>query len=265
MQPRTQGRTVPESATSEVALGRCLVEGDPHTTFLGRQAQRKAFGASLAIELTILALLIASPLLSGVAVPQLHRIPSPQLTFLGDRSRHDPIQHEDTTNARPTPAISNPLQFQPPPGVPVSLSHFAEAEGISAPDLPEEYMPGATEGKEIGKAPPFVEPPRIAPPVQPDRPRVKLSEGVLEAQLISRIEPQYPPLAVQTKTQGTVTLRAIISRDGRITSLTVLSGHPLLVQAALAAARQWRYRPTMLNGEPVEVETSITVIFRLRE
>jgi protein TonB len=92
---------------------------------------------------------------------------------------------------------------------------------------------------------------------------VKLSEGVLQAQLISRVEPRYPPLAVQTRTEGEVRLHAIINRDGRITSLDVISGHPLLVKAALDAVRQWRYRPMMLNGEPVEVETSITVIFRL--
>jgi protein TonB len=110
----------------------------------------------------------------------------------------------------------------------------------------------------------LVEPPHVAQPVQQEKRPVKLSEGVLEARLISRIEPQYPSLAIQTKTEGTVRLHAIISREGRITSLDVLSGHPFLVKAALDAVREWRYRPTMLNGEPVEVETSITVIFRLR-
>jgi protein TonB len=93
---------------------------------------------------------------------------------------------------------------------------------------------------------------------------VKISEGVLQARLLSRVEPPYPTLAKLTKTEGTVRLHAIISRDGRITSLDVISGPPLLVQAALDAVRQWRYRPTLLNGEPVEVETSITVIFRLQ-
>jgi protein TonB len=110
-----------------------------------------------------------------------------------------------------------------------------------------------------------VEPPHIAQPAQQEKRLVKLSEGVLEAQLISRIEPRYPPIALQTKTEGTVRLHATISRDGSITALDVLSGHPFLVKAALDAVRQWRYRPTLLNGEPVEVETSITVIFRLRE
>ena len=107
--------------------------------------------------------------------------------------------------------------------------------------------------------------PHSTQPVQQEKHPVKVSEGVLEAQLISRIEPHYPALALQTRTRRHGGLHAIISRDGRITSLDVLSGHPFLVKAALDAVRQWRYRPTMLNGEPVEVETSITVIFRLHE
>jgi protein TonB len=105
----------------------------------------------------------------------------------------------------------------------------------------------------------------MAQPAHQVKRPLKISEGVLEAQLISRVEPRYPSLAVQTKTQGTVRLHAIINREGRITSLDVLSGHPFLVKAALDAVRQWRYRPTLLNGLPVEVETSITVIFRLGE
>jgi TonB family protein len=265
MQPRTQRRTVPECATSEVTLGRGLVEGDPRDTFLARSARRRAFGASLAIESTILALLIASPLLRSVAGPQSHRLPSPQLTFLGDRSHHDLIQHVETTTSPSRPAFSHPFQLRTLTSIPVSVSRLAGPAEVSAPDLPGEGVPGGTEATGIGRALPFVEPPRIALPTPSDRRPVNLSEGVLQAQLISRIEPQYPALAVQTKTQGTVMLRAIIDREGRITSLAVLSGHPLLVQAALAAVRQWRYRPTMLNGEPVEVETSITVIFRLRE
>jgi protein TonB len=110
----------------------------------------------------------------------------------------------------------------------------------------------------------MVETPHVVPPPpQQEKHPLKVSEGVLEAQLISRNEPRYSPLALQTKTEGTVLLHAFISREGRITSLDVISGHPLLVRAALEAVRQWRYRPTMLNGEPVEVETSITIIFRL--
>lgn len=86
----------------------------------------------------------------------------------------------------------------------------------------------------------------------------QLSEG----QLVNRVEPIYPHIAAVSNIQGQVKLHAIIARDGRIQSLNVISGHPLLVRAALEAVEQWRYRPYVLNGEAVEVETLITVNFR---
>jgi protein TonB len=92
---------------------------------------------------------------------------------------------------------------------------------------------------------------------------VRRSEGVQAGLLIHRVEPDYPALARQTHLQGTVQLHAVIARNGSIESLEALSGHPLLVKAALDAVRQWRYRPTLLSGEPVEVETYITVHFVL--
>ena len=75
----------------------------------------------------------------------------------------------------------------------------------------------------------------------------------------------YPPLARQTRISGTVRLHAIIGKDGTVHELEVMNGHPLLVQAALEAVRQWRYKPTLLNGEPVEVDTTIDVIFSLNQ
>jgi protein TonB len=83
------------------------------------------------------------------------------------------------------------------------------------------------------------------------------------AQLIRRVEPIYPPLAKQIQREGRVELRAIISTAGTIESLEVISGDPLLIQSALAAVREWRYRPTILNGRPIEVDTRITVIYTL--
>jgi protein TonB len=128
----------------------------------------------------------------------------------------------------------------------------------------EPYVPGA-EAFPVGQVTQLIkEPPKMAQPVEQQKRPLKLSQGVLEAQLINRIEPRYPSIAVQTKTEGAVLLHALISRDGRITSLEVVSGNPLLIHAALEAVQQWRYRPTMLSGEPVEVETTITVVFRLR-
>jgi protein TonB len=86
----------------------------------------------------------------------------------------------------------------------------------------------------------------------------QLSEG----QLLNRVEPTYPHIAAISGIQGQVKLHAIIGHDGRIQSLSAVSGHPLLVRAALEAVEQWRYRPYVLNGEAVEVETLITVNFK---
>jgi len=83
----------------------------------------------------------------------------------------------------------------------------------------------------------------------------------MEGNLIHRVEPVYPHLAQMARIQGTVMLRAIISRTGSIENLQVISGHPMLVGAAIDAVRQWRYRPYILNGDPVEVETQVTVKF----
>lgn len=86
---------------------------------------------------------------------------------------------------------------------------------------------------------------------------------MMEGNLVLRVQPAYPLLARQVRVQGLVVLRAVISRDGTIENLQVLSGHPMLVQAAVDAVRQWRYRPYVLNGEPVEVETEVKVSFIL--
>jgi len=83
------------------------------------------------------------------------------------------------------------------------------------------------------------------------------------AQLITRVEPSYPNLARQIQREGRVELHAFISTEGRIESLEVISGDPLFIQSALAAVREWRYRPTILNGHPIEVDTRITVIYTL--
>jgi protein TonB len=93
--------------------------------------------------------------------------------------------------------------------------------------------------------------------------RVRISQGVTRGLLIQKIEPQYPPLARAARVQGDVVLSAVIDTNGQITNLQLVSGHPMLVPAATAAVRQWRYKPYLLNGHPVEVETTITVIFSL--
>jgi periplasmic protein TonB len=77
------------------------------------------------------------------------------------------------------------------------------------------------------------------------------------------VQPAYPPLARQVSIQGAVELRAIIGKAGTIENLVVVSGHPMLVKSAIEAVRQWRYSPYLLNNDPIEVETEVTVIFVL--
>jgi periplasmic protein TonB len=100
--------------------------------------------------------------------------------------------------------------------------------------------------------------PKIATPT-----RVRVSQGVTSGLLIVHPQPTYPPLAKQARISGAVVLQAEISKDGSIQNLHVISGHPMLIQNALEAVKRWKYKPYILNGEPVEVETTITVNFTL--
>ena len=100
--------------------------------------------------------------------------------------------------------------------------------------------------------------PKVATPQ-----RVRVSLGVSQGLLIKKVQPNYPPLARQARIQGTVLLQAEISKDGTIENLRLISGHPMLAPAAIEAVKQWRYKPYMLNGEPVAVETQVQVNFTL--
>jgi protein TonB len=93
--------------------------------------------------------------------------------------------------------------------------------------------------------------------------KIRVSSGVAQGNLIHDVKPPYPPLARQARIQGTVILQAVIGKDGTIQNLRVVSGHPMLAQAALEAVKQWRYKPYFLNGEPVDVDTTINVNFTL--
>ncbi len=100
--------------------------------------------------------------------------------------------------------------------------------------------------------------PKVATPQ-----RVRVSQGVSQGLLVRRVNPTYPPLARQARIQGQVVLHAVISKDGSIEGLTLISGHPMLAPAAIDAVKQWKYKPYLLNGEPVEVDTEVFVNFTL--
>ena len=87
----------------------------------------------------------------------------------------------------------------------------------------------------------------------------------MQASLVSQVKPVYPPLARQARVSGVVILEAVIGKDGSVAEIKVISGHPLLQQAAIDAVSQWKYKPTLLNGEPVEVVTTVTVNFAFQQ
>ena len=104
----------------------------------------------------------------------------------------------------------------------------------------------------------------VPPPPKPATPsRIRVGGNVEAASLVNKVTPIYPPIAKTAHVSGTVVLHAIIAKDGTIQELQFVSGPPLLMKAAMDAVREWRYRPTLLNGEPVEVDTTIDVVFTL--
>jgi protein TonB len=179
----------------------------------------------------------------------------------------------------PPPAAPNPVQQQPtqtfhgqhefngidltaPPRIPIGIKRFqgVEQEPAGGPI-------SLDSGTGVIGANPFGNSTYKPPVVVREQPRgpVTISRGVAEGMLIQRILPHYPPIAVASRTQGTVVLQATISKDGAIENLHVVSGSPMLQQAALDAVSQWRYRPYLLSGLPVEVETTINVVFSLNQ
>jgi periplasmic protein TonB len=121
-------------------------------------------------------------------------------------------------------------------------------------------VPGGSMGGVIGSV--LSSTPTVAPKIATPQ-RVRVSSGVVSGLLVRRVNPTYPPLARQARIQGVVLLQAQISKTGDIENLTLISGHPMLAPAAIEAVKQWKYRPYLLNGEPVEVDTQIQVNFTL--
>jgi protein TonB len=121
-------------------------------------------------------------------------------------------------------------------------------------------VPGGQMGGVIGG---IISSTQVAVPKVATPQRVRVSQGVTQGLLIRKVQPTYPPLARQARIQGQVVLQAEISKGGNIENLRLISGHPMLAPAAIEAVKQWRYKPYILNGEPVAVETQVVVNFTL--
>jgi periplasmic protein TonB len=216
---------------------------------------------SFALEATAISALLLLPLLYTQGLPQLQLIsalvvptPPPPPTPMAARNAHTS-----------TSDVSSDGHVIAPRVVPTEILNVEEAVAPPPLDAGGLNVPGGTglAGRNgvldsIGTGLNTIMP--LPPKPSPSRPRVS---RMMEGNLTYRLQPQYPALARQARVQGTVVLRAVISRDGRIENLQVISGHPLLLKSAEDAVRQWRYRPYYLNNEPVEVETQVTVNFTL--
>jgi protein TonB len=170
--------------------------------------------------------------------------------------------------ARPAPAVTNARVRIIPLSHVTAPTFVPRHVDTEAGGPPVEYVDHEDANPAAGNilidlfrasAPPAPSEPRAAK--EPGR--VRISDGVQAASLLNRVLPQYPEIARLTHVSGTVKLRAIIARDGTVQELEYVSGPALLIKPAMDAVQQWRYRPTLLNGMPVEVETTIDVVFSL--
>jgi periplasmic protein TonB len=238
------------------SLQGCLVEGDPEQRGRECRVRRKALVTSVLLQASFLGALILVPLFAKPAhLVMAMMTPIPPYRHVAARTQNAPRPSGErrvcfecfNPNSRPatlTPT-SEAVTNQP-------VDPLGNSEGTPAAPCPGCIDIGRTEG------------PRPPVPNEPrrEKPRV-LHTQINAAMLIHRVEPVYPTLPRQLGRGGRVELRAVIATDGTIQSLQVISGDPLFYQSAMDAVRQWRYRPTVLNGEPVEIDTFISVIYNI--
>jgi protein TonB len=234
------------------SLNGCMVEGDAEQRFRERRIRRWSLAVSIAVQSVLLVVLVIAPLFGKTEkisytftpIPPYGHPPKSPHTVVEGHSHH----------------LRAACAFCPPTAIPTRI------ETQTSRDL--DPFPSDPTASEIRGVMPF-EDSRSQPPRPPDivhennLPKRLIVDHIQPAMLTRRIEPVYPILAIQTHRAGRVELHAIIATDGSMKSLQVVEGDPLFVQSALDAVRQWHYQPTMLNGQPVEVDTRITVIYTM--
>jgi protein TonB len=228
-----------------------------------------ALAASLTAQTLAVGVLIAIPLIFSDRLPNVHftplSLPAP-LTPLPP----EPIQTAASSSSRASSGSAKVFR------IPTHTSDLSRLPDVSFVEAPPTFSSSSSEigdplgalgaGPSIGAI--FHEPAPKPKPVEAaktiDKP-LRVGGDVLAAKLLKKVMPVYPSLARQARVSGTVELLGIIAKDGTIQQLQVISGHPLLVRAALDAVRQWLYRPTLLNGQAVEVIAPISVSFTLSQ
>ncbi len=227
-----------------------------------RSRRRWTTLASFGLQALAVGFVISLPLLYTEGLPKLHLV-SVGAPIGAPPGQRAPASERPATGRPHNRFLSN--IFTAPPVIPRGLSHDADLAPVAEADVCPTCVPGATGTPEdhnwvidsIGNSA-TVAPPPPKPGAHAPRP-----SRMMEGNLIYKVQPIYPPMARAVRVQGSVILKAVISKSGAIENLQVVSGHPMLVKAAIEAVSQWRYRPYVLNDEPVEVETQVTVNFLL--
>jgi protein TonB len=231
----------------------------------GAQRVRRSWTTltSFGLQMLVICLLLLLPVLKTVGLPAARTVSTP--ISLGRVS----------PELAPSPRIGGPsvaqtsiptLRFMQPSQIPPLVRMDGDEPAVPAPGGPGGGIegtglpPGAGDGLLTNL---ISGPMPILPTRPPSTARAIRTSSMLEGNLIRRVEPVYPPLARSARIQGSVVLVALISKAGTIENLRAVAGHPMLVPAAVNAVSQWRYRPYILNSEPIEVETQITVNFSL--
>jgi len=227
---------------------------------------------SLAFQCSLVAAMIVSPMIFTEGVPRVHNVVKSWILDPPPPPGPEPIARP-TGHREPSgtilplrPGIVKETTSGPPTGISPIIGTESDAFP-SAPQIgrngPGGGIPGGTG---LGIFVNFPDPVAPRAPEQRPQPIQRIRVTTIEnSKIVFRPQPAYPAMARNVRVQGLVRLEAIISKTGLIENLRVVSGHPLLTQAALDAVRQWRYTPTVLNGEPVEVITTVDVNFTLNQ
>lgn len=230
-----------------------------------RRRKRWTAAVSYSLEASAVLVLLALPLIHTDALPldDSPKIYAP--TYRAPEHVQVTTAHELPHNSRRETAVINPLlppqripthiDMRPDPNPPQVSGGPSCVGCIPVPTGEDARNNPVLEG--AMRMPPVVTPRHTAP--------VARTSKSQESLLIRKVTPTYPPIAIQARVQGAVVLHAIIGRDGSVQQLQVVTGPALLTRAAVQAVQQWHYRPYLLNGEPVEVETQITVNFALNQ
>lgn len=241
------------------SLQGCFVDGSAEERARERRIRRRALVISIAAQTALLTVIVMLPLF-GKPERLTYAYVTPTPPYAPLRSHERPNTPTRPTNPRTHFSPTDP--YAPPRRIPTMIDLNPGPTPTEAG--PAETWPG---NPCVGCIP--IEDSRVQPqppaPQRPEPPRRVVMTHLEPAMLIYRVEPVYPPLAREIRRGGRVELRAVIATDGTIQSLKVVSGEPLFIQSALDAVRQWRYRPTVLNGRPVEIDTFITVTYNLSQ